>query len=102
MVSFPVDKCSKVKSSIYRTTAARTILREAMMTPIVYVGILMLSIYVAVIGHGYVVALAFIVGGIAFYALQRHLHKYHSKIVMKAEMDSNSEDDDDHLRLPPA
>ena len=61
MVSFPVDKRSKVKSSIYRTTAARTIRREAMMTLITYAGILMLSIYVAVVSHGYIMALALVV-----------------------------------------
>jgi Flp pilus assembly protein TadB len=72
------------------------------MTLIIYAGIFMLAIYVAVVGHGYIMALAFVVGGIAFFALQRHLHKYHSEVVTKDEMDSDSEDDDHHLRLPPA
>ena len=72
-----------------------------MMTLIIYAGIFMLSIYVAVVGHGYIMALAFIVGGIAFFALQRHLHTYYSEIVTKDEMDSDSDDDDNHLRLPP-
>jgi hypothetical protein len=74
------------------------------MTLITYAGILMLSIYVAVVSHGYIMALALVVGGIAFFALQRHLHKYYSEVVTKDEMDSDSDedDDDDHLRLPPA
>jgi cell division protein FtsW (lipid II flippase) len=73
-----------------------------MMTTIVYAGIFILSMYIAVVGHGYIVALAFIVGGIAFFALQRHLYKYYYEIAREDEMDSDSEDDDDHLRLPPA
>ena len=73
-----------------------------MMTPIVYAGIFMLSMYIAVVGHGYIVALAFIVGGIAFFALQRHFYKYYSEIAGEGEMDSDSEDDDVNLRLPPA
>ena len=74
-----------------------------MMTPIVYACIFMLSMYIAVVGHGYIVALAFIVGGIAFFALQCHFHKYYSGLVTKDEMDPNSDSDDngDHLRLPP-
>ena len=78
--------------------------RELVMTPIIYSGIVILSIYVAVVGHGYIVALAFIVGGIAFFALQCHFHRYYSKITSKDEMDSCSDcdDDGDHLRLPPA
>ena len=73
-----------------------------MMTLIIYAGIFMLSIYAAVVGHGYIMALAFLVGGIAFFALQRHLHKYYLELVRNDEMDSNSDDNDDHLRLPPA
>ena len=73
-----------------------------MMTLIIYAGIFMLSIYVAVVGHGYIMALAFVVGGIAFFAIQRHLHKYYFEVVTSDEMDSYSDDDDDHLRLPPA
>ncbi|MBT8407486.1 MAG: hypothetical protein KJP05_08510 [Deltaproteobacteria bacterium] len=73
-----------------------------MMTLIIYVGIFMLSIYVAVVSHGYIMALAFVVGGIAFFSLQRHLHKYYFEVVTNDEMDSYSDDDDDHLRLPPA
>ena len=75
-----------------------------MMTLIIYAGIFMLSIYVAVVSQGYIMALALVVGGIAFFAIQRHLHKYYSEIVTKDEMDSDSDedDDDDHLRLPPA
>jgi len=76
--------------------------REGMMTVIVYVGIVLLSIYVAVIGHGYVVALAFIVGGIAFFSLQLHFHKCYSEVVKSDEVDSDSGDHDDHLGLPPA
>ena len=72
-----------------------------MMTLIIYVGIFMLSIYVAVVSHGYIMALALVVGGIAFFALQRHLHKSYFEVVASDEMDSYS-DDDDHLRLPPA
>jgi cell division protein FtsW (lipid II flippase) len=71
-----------------------------MMTLIIYAGIFMLAIYVAVVSQGYIMALAFVVGGIAFFALQRYLHKYYSEIVTKDGMDSDS--DDDHLRLPPA
>ena len=73
-----------------------------MMTPIVYAGIFMLAIYVAVVGHGYMVPLALLAGGIAFFALQRHFHRYYFEIVAQDEMDSDSEDDDRHLRLPPA
>ena len=73
-----------------------------MMTLIIYAGIFMLSIYVAVVSHGYMVALAFVVGGIALFALQRHLHKYYFEGVTNDEMDSDSDDDVDHLRLPPA
>ena len=73
-----------------------------MATLIIYAGIFMLSIYVAVVGHGYLTALAFVVGGIAFFALQRHLHKLYFEVVTKDEIDSDSDDDDDHLRLPPA
>ena len=72
-----------------------------MMTTIVYVSIVLLSLYVAVIGHGYIVALAFIVGGIAFFSLQLHFHKYHAEIAKNDEMDSDSADDDYHIRLPP-
>lgn len=73
------------------------------MTPVIYSGIVMLSLYVALVGHGYIVALAFIVGGIAFFALECHFLKYHSELVKKAEMDHDSDSDDngDHLRLPP-
>jgi len=73
------------------------------MTPVIYAGIVMLSLYAALVGHGYVVALAFIVGGIAFFALECHFHKYHSELVKRDEMDrySDSDDDGDHLRLPP-
>jgi cell division protein FtsW (lipid II flippase) len=91
-----------MKSCIYKSTAAGTIRREAMMALIVYAGIFILSIYVAVVSQGYIMALALVVGGIAFFAIQRHLHKYYSEIVTKDEMDSDSDDDDDHLRLPPA
>jgi hypothetical protein len=73
-----------------------------MMTPIVYAGIFILSMYIAVVGHGYIVALAFIVGGIAFFALQRHFYRYYYEIAGEDEIDSDSGDDDDHLRLPPA
>ena len=73
-----------------------------MMTTIVYAGIFMLSIYVAVVGHGYIVPLALVVAGIAFFALQRHFYKYYSEIVGKDETDFDSEDDNDHPRLPPA
>ena len=73
-----------------------------MMTAIVYAGIFMLSIYGAVVGQGYLMALALVVGGIAFFALQRHLSRYYAEIVAEEEMDSDSEDDDDQLRLPPA
>ena len=73
-----------------------------MMTLIIYVGIFMLSIYVAVVSHGYIMALALVVGGIAFFALQRHFYKYYYEIAGEDEMDSDSEDDDDHLRLLPA
>ena len=73
-----------------------------MITPIVYAGILALSIYIAIIGHGYIVALAFIVGGVAFFSLQRHFHKYYSEKVKNGEMDSDTSDDNDHLILPPA
>ncbi|NIM96563.1 MAG: hypothetical protein GTO24_00340 [candidate division Zixibacteria bacterium] len=73
-----------------------------MMTLIIYAGIFVLSIYIAVVGHGYIMAFAFAVGGIAFFALQRHLHKYYSEVVKEDEMDSDSDDDDYHLRLPPA
>jgi len=74
------------------------------MTPIIYSGIVILAIYIAVVGHGYIVALAFIVGGIAFFALQCHFQKYYSEITTKDEMDcySDCDDDGDHLRLPPA
>jgi cell division protein FtsW (lipid II flippase) len=78
----------------------RTLRREAMITLIIYAGIFMLSIYIAVVSQGYIMALALVVGGIAFFAIQRHLHKYYSEIVTKDGMDSDS--DDDHLRLPPA
>ena len=73
-----------------------------MMTAIVYAGIFMLSIYGAVVGQGYIMALAMVVGGIAFFALQRHLHKYYSAMVAEEEMDSESDDNENHLRLPPA
>jgi hypothetical protein len=73
-----------------------------MMTPLVYVGIIMLSLYIAVIGHGYTVVLAYIVGGIAFFSLQRHFHKYFAETVKDEEIDSDSGDDDDYLRFPPA
>jgi hypothetical protein len=73
-----------------------------MMTLIIYAGIFMLSIYVAVVGHGYIMALAFVVGGIAFFALPRHLYQYYFEVVTSDEMDSYSDNDDDHLRLPPA
>jgi len=74
------------------------------MTPVIYSGIVMLSLYVALVGHGYVVALAFIVGGIAFFALECHFLKYHSELIKRDEIDhySDSDDDGDHLRLPPA
>ena len=72
-----------------------------MMTLIIYAGIFMLSIYVAVVSRGYMMAFALVVGGIAFFALQRHLHKYYFEIVTKDEMASDSDDDEDHLRLPP-
>jgi hypothetical protein len=73
------------------------------MTPLVYSSIIVLSLYVALVAHGYIVALAFIVGGIAFFALQCHFHKYYSDLVTKDEMDRDSDSDDngDHLRLPP-
>ena len=73
-----------------------------MLIPIIYAGIFTLSIYIAVVGHGYIMALAFIVGGIAFLALQRYIYLKYAEMVGKEEMDSNPEDDDDHLRLPPA
>ena len=73
-----------------------------MMTLIIYAGIFMLSIYVAVVSQGYVMALAFVIGGIVFFAIQLHIHRYYSEVVTKAEMDSDSDDDDDHLRLPAA
>ena len=73
-----------------------------MVTLIIYAGIFILSIYVAVVGRGYIMALALVVGGIAFFSIQRHLYKYYSEIVVENEMNSDSEDDDDHLRLPPA
>jgi hypothetical protein len=69
-----------------------------MRIPIVYTGIFMASMYLAVVGHGYIVALAFIVGGIAFFALQSHFYSRYAEIT--AEEDS--EDDDDQMRLPPA
>jgi len=72
------------------------------MTPIVYVGLITLSIYVAVVGHGYTVVLAYIVGGIAFFSLQRYFHKYYFEMVKDDETDADSGDDDDYLRLPPA
>ncbi len=37
-----------------------------MMTLIIYAGIFMLSIYIAVVSQGYIMALALVVGGIAF------------------------------------
>ena len=73
-----------------------------MMTLIIYAGIFMLSIYVAVVSHGYIMAFAFVVGGIAFFVLQRNLHKYYSEIITKYEVDSDFDDDDDQVRLPPA
>jgi hypothetical protein len=82
------------------TPAARTVWREAMMTPLVYVGIILLSIYIALIGQGYIVVLAYIVGGIAFFSLQRHFHTYYSETVKDDEVDSDS--GDDYLRFPPA
>lgn len=69
---------------------------------LVYVGIIALSMYVAVIGHGYVVALAFIIGGIAFFSLQRHFYKYYFEIVKNDDTDADSDDNDDIVRLPPA
>ena len=74
------------------------------MTPVVYSSIIVLSLYVALVAHGYIVALAFIVGGIAFFALQCHFQKYYSEITKKDEMNCHSDrdDDGDHLRLPPA
>ena len=73
------------------------------MTPVVYSSIVILSLYLALVAHGHIVALAFIVGGIAFFALQCHFHKYYSDLVTKEEIDPNSDSDDngDHLRLPP-
>lgn len=73
------------------------------MTPLVYSSIVILSLYLALVAQGYIIALAFIVGGIAFFALQCHFHKYYSGLVTKDEMDPNSDSDDngDHLRLPP-
>ena len=73
------------------------------MTPVVYSSIVLLSLYVALVAQGYIVALAFIVGGIAFFALQCHFQKYYSDLVTKDERDRNSDSDDhgDHLRLPP-
>ena len=73
-----------------------------MMIPIIYAGIFALSIYIAVVGSGYVMALAFIVAGIAFFALQRYIHEYHAEMVAKEEINSDPEDDEDHLKLPPA
>jgi hypothetical protein len=58
--------------------------------------------YVAVISHGYVVAFAFIIGGIAFFSLQRHFRKYYFEIVKNGDPDPASDDDDDIVRLPPA
>lgn len=73
------------------------------MTPLVYSSIVILSLYLALVAQGYIIALAFIVGGIAFFALQCHFHKYYSGLVTKDKMDPNSDSDDngDHLRLPP-
>ena len=73
------------------------------MTPLVYSSIVILSLYVALVAQGYIIALAFIVGGIAFFALQCHFYKYYSDLVTKDEMDRNSdsEDNGDQLRLPP-
>ena len=73
-----------------------------MLVQIIYAGIFILSIYIAVVGRGYITALAFIVGGIAFFALQRYIQRYHAEMVTKDEINSDPEDDDDHLRLPPA
>ena len=73
------------------------------MTPVVYSSIVILSLYLALVAQGFVIALAFIVGGIAFFALQCHFYKYYSNLVTKEEIDPNSDSDDngDHLRLPP-
>ena len=70
------------------------------MTPIVYCGIVMLALYVALVGHGYIVGLAFIAGGIAFFLLQRYFYEYCCQ--GESQMDTDSEEDDDHFRLPPA
>jgi cell division protein FtsW (lipid II flippase) len=73
------------------------------MTAVVYSTIVILSLYLALVAQGFVIALAFIVGGIAFFALQCHFHKYYNDLVTNDEMDGNSDSDDhgDHLRLPP-
>jgi len=73
-----------------------------MIIPIVYTGIIVLSIYVAVVGDGYVVALAFVVGGIAFFFLQRYFYRYLAEMEAEHEANSDSEDDDNNFRLPPA
>ena len=73
-----------------------------MMTPIVYAGIFILSMYIAMVAHGYIMAFAFIVGGIAFFALQRYFYGYYSEIAGEGEVDSAPEDDTNQLRLPPA
>jgi hypothetical protein len=73
-----------------------------MLIPIIYATIFILAIYIAVVGRGYIMALALIVGGIAFLALQRYIYLKYAEMVAKSEMDSDPEDDDDDLRLPPA
>ena len=73
-----------------------------MLMPIIYAGIFSLFIYIAVVGRGHIMALAFTVGGIAFLALQRYIFSKYAEMLAKEEVDSPAEDDDDHLRLPPA
>ena len=54
-----------------------------MLIPIIYAGVFILSIYIAVVGSGYIMALAFIVAGIAFFALQRYIHGYYIEMAAK-------------------
>jgi cell division protein FtsW (lipid II flippase) len=72
-------------------------------TLVLYFVITLLSLYVAVASQGYVVTLAFVVGGVAFFFFQVHVVEYSLRITTaEKNADSSGKDDDTDLRLPPA
>lgn len=67
---------------------------ETVVTPVVYFCICLLAIIVALVSEGFMVVLAFVVGGIAFFLFQLYFFQYYLKMTEDNNQDRDSEDDE--------